>query len=216
MRHRLGNLSNGAAHAAAAAHLQRYAAQAQRAMRDPGSAVAFGRIDTDEDDTHYVGYHAIWDDQNDILVVNWQAPIASAYYEASTRDPCGLLLRRDFTTTNNTIVEFHDSVFDASRLESLASESESEVPPISDALREDLERHRTGEMQDIVRTIEQTQYELIRASPDQLLIIQGGPGTGKTVVALHRVSWLLFNHRDRIGPGDVLVVGPNPRTSSRG
>ena len=86
----------------------------------------------------------------------------------------------------------------------------SPEPVLSDALLESLGAARAGELGDIVATIQAAQYEVISRPLDQLLIVQGGPGTGKTVVGLHRVSWLLFNRRDRLDPRDVLVVGPNP------
>jgi DNA helicase IV len=207
MRDRLGGLADAAAHPAAAAELRDFAEHAGRAMRGPGSPVAFGRMDTDEDETWYVGYHAIWDDRHDVLVVNWQAPVADRYYTATPNNPQGLLLRRDFDTEGNKIVDFVDIWF--AELAEDVERLTSALQP-SDALLEDLARHRTGEMQDIVRTIQHTQYELVRAPLDQLLVIQGGPGTGKTAVALHRVSWLLFNERQRLSPGNMMVVGPNP------
>lgn len=95
----------------------------------------------------------------------------------------------------------------ASRVESLTG---LERQGIDDSVLRDLEASRTGEMRDIVQTIHAAQYNLVRSPLDQLLIVQGGPGTGKTVVALHRVSWLLFNHRDELSADDVLVIGPNP------
>jgi hypothetical protein len=83
-------------------------------------------------------------------------------------------------------------------------------PVLSDALLESLGRDRSGELAEIVATIQAAQYDVISRDVDQLLVVQGGPGTGKTVVGLHRVSWLLFNLRDRLEPNDVLIVGPNP------
>jgi DNA helicase IV len=209
MRGRIDGFADAAAHAGAAEHMHAYQEHAHRSLRPPGSPVAFGRTDAEDGESYRVGYHAIWNDTNDILVVNWQAPIAAPYYEASVDDPKGLLRRRDFTTDGNTIVDFEDFVFAelAAEVDRLLEPREFALP---DTLLEDLERHRTGEMQDIVRTIQQAQFRLVRADPDQLLVIQGGPGTGKTAVALHRVSWILFNHRDRIGPRDILVIGPNP------
>ena len=82
-------------------------------------------------------------------------------------------------------------------------------PTITDSLLDALDGGRGQEMQDIVRTIQAAQYELLRSPLDQLLVIQGGPGTGKTAVALHRVSWILFNHQDQLSPKDLLVVGPS-------
>jgi hypothetical protein len=170
----------------------------------PRRAVAFGRIDTEDDEVYYVGYNAIWDDRSDILVVNWQAPVAQPYFGASTEVPMGLVRRRDFTVTEqNQITEFDDLVF----AELAAQVAELEEP--SDALLKDLARTRTGEMLDIVRTIQAAQFAIVSAPLDQLLVVQGGPGTGKTAIALHRVSWLLFNHRQELKPADVLIVGPN-------
>src|SRR4029450_7971864 len=83
-------------------------------------------------------------------------------------------------------------------------------PVLTDALLDALGSARSGELGDIVATIQAAQYDVISRDIDQLLVVQGGPGTGKTVVGLHRVSWLLFNRRDRIEPNDVLIVGPNP------
>jgi DNA helicase IV len=141
--------------------------------------------------------------------VNWQAPVAAPFYEASVDDPKGLLSRRNFSLEGNTIVDFEDIVY-AALVDDVGRLLEPTEPAVTDALLEDLDRRRTGEMQDIVQTIQQAQYRLVRADPDQVLIIQGGPGTGKTAVALHRVSWLLFNMRDRLKAEDVLIIGPNP------
>ena len=180
------------------------------------SEVAFGKIVYGEDDgnfsgeTFYVGRHLISDRYFDPLVVNWQAPVAEPYYVATVDDPRHLLSKRSFRTDSNTILAFDDVVFAelARSVESL--ERGENEPEIDDMLLSELERSRSGEMQDIVQTIQASQYKVMRSSLDSLLVVQGGPGTGKTAVALHRVSWLLFNHRDELKPQDVLVVGPNP------
>jgi DNA helicase IV len=191
------------ASAAAQRHLKLYSDDRLRSFRPPEEAVAFGRIDKDGE-PFYLGYNVIWDG-TDVLVVNWQLPEVAAFFEATFKDPMGLDLRRQFECDENTIVDFDDIVY--RELTDEVERLEYQMP--SDALLTDLDRSRTGEMHDIVRTIQAAQYELLRAPHDRLLIIQGGPGTGKTAVALHRVSWLLYNHREVLNPSNVLVVGPN-------
>ncbi len=116
--------------------------------------------------------------------------------------------KRTFSCDKNRVQSFQDHVF-AELLEKVVDLEQGARPMVDDVLLADLDRDRTGEMQDIVRTIQAAQYELKEAELDQILVVQGGPGTGKTVVALHRVSWLLFNHPAELSPADVLVVGPS-------
>lgn len=175
-------------------------------LKGPDEGVAFGRFDTEEAETWYLGYNAVWDDNADVLVVNWQAPVAAPYYEAAYDAPMGLVRRRQYRCDQNEILDFNDVMF--AQLAADVAELGHE-PEVDDALLQDLDRGRTGAMQDIVRTIQAAQYGVIRSDLEQLLIIQGGPGTGKTVLALHRVSWLLYNYRDRLSASDVLVIGPS-------
>lgn len=176
-------------------------------LRGPDEAVAFGRIDSDDGDVWRIGYHAIWDEGMDLLVINWKMGPARAFYEATVDDPMGLVRRRQYSCQRNTIIDFDDLVF-AELAESI--QSLDAAPQFDDVLLADLQRGRSGEMRDIVQTIQAAQYQVIQAPLDQILVVQGGPGTGKTAVALHRVSWLLYNHRDTLSPDQVLVVGPNP------
>lgn len=180
------------------------------AMPDPSEAVAFGRIDVDADGlTFYLGKQAILSEDKDMLVVNWQQDIVSGYYTATAADPGGVIRKRTFQTQLNQILDFDDLVFSdlAERIEAL---SDAEKRGVDDVLLRDLEQGRDGEMRDIVQTIHESQYDLIRRPLGTLLIVQGGPGTGKTAVALHRASWLLYAHRDDLVADDILVVGPNP------
>ncbi len=172
---------------------------------DPDGGVAFGRIDA-EGDSFYIGRDAVWDDESEMVVVNWQAPIAAPFYTATPEEPGGLAARRVYHCEGNRILEIDELVFAAVA----AAVAEGRPPTMSDALLDALEADRSGELHDIVATIQQAQYEVITQPLDQLLIVQGGPGTGKTQVGLHRVSWMLHNHADHLGPGDVLVVVPNP------
>jgi len=176
-------------------------------LADPDEAIAFGRIQAAED-RWYIGKGAIWDDDNELVVVNWQAPIAAPFYTATPDEPEGLDARRLFRCTGNQIREIEDLVF-KDMAAAIASGRHPE-PVLSDALLDALGSARSGELGDIVATIQAAQYEVISCDLDQLLVVQGGPGTGKTVVGLHRVSWLLFNRRDRLEANDVLIVGPNP------
>jgi DNA helicase IV len=176
-------------------------------LADPDEAIAFGRIDAARD-RWYIGKGAIWDDDNELVVVNWQAPIAAPFYTATPADPEGLDARRLFRCTGNQIREIEDLVF-RDLAEAITSGREPQ-PVLTDALLDSLGSARSGELGTIIATIQAAQYEVISQDIDQLLVVQGGPGTGKTVVGLHRVSWLLFNRRDRLEPHDVLIVGPNP------
>jgi DNA helicase IV len=176
-------------------------------LADPDEAIAFGRIDA-ANDRWYIGKGAIWDDDNDLVVVNWQAPIAAPFYTATPAEPEGLDARRLFRCTGNQIREIEDLVF-RDLADAIASGRPPE-PVLTDALLDALGSVRSGELGDIVATIQAAQYDVISRDLNQLLVVQGGPGTGKTVVGLHRVSWLLYNRRDRLEANDVLIVGPNP------
>src|SRR4029453_2434020 len=173
-------------------------------LADPDEAIAFGRIDA-ADHRWYIGQGAIWDDDNDLVVVNWQAPIAAPFYTATPDDPEGLDARRLFRCTGNQIREIEDLVF-RDIADAIAAGREPE-PILTDALLDALGSARSGELGDIVATIQAAQYDVISRDLNQLLVVQGGPGTGKTVVGLHRVSWLLFNRRDRL----EATEGPNLR-----
>ena len=176
-------------------------------LTDPDEAIAFGRIDTPHD-RWYIGKGAIWGDDNELVVVNWQAPIAAPFYTATPDQPEGLDARRVYRCRGNQIREIEDVLFRAVS-EAIAAGG-APAPVLSDALLDALGSSRSGELRDIVSTIQAAQYQVISRDLDQLLVVQGGPGTGKTVVGLHRVSWLLFNRRERLEARDVLIVGPNP------
>jgi hypothetical protein len=198
----LADVPTAAAHRAAAAHLRRYARVAADAIGGADSAVAFGRVDPDSGQPLYLGRHLIRDRDSQVLIVNWQAPAAAGYFEASHDDPHGLRRKRTFECEGNTIRDFTEVVF--------AGIAAAVEAAMDEPLLRELARDRTGTMRDIVATIQAAQYDIIRAPAGRVLVIEGGPGTGKTAVALHRVSWLLFHHRETIRPEDVLVVGPHP------
>ncbi|MGV0109948.1 HelD family protein [Arthrobacter sp. CP30] len=179
---------------------------AEKRVFDPNENVAFGRIDLEDGDVYYIGKSAVYDEARDLLVIPWQSKAAAAFSQATPQDPCGLVKKRTFDVAANKVRRFNDAVFAdiAAAVAELGNEQF-----LSDELLSSLQSARNGEMADIVQTIQAAQDKIVRAPKDQLLIVQGGPGTGKTAVALHRVSWLLFNHQDDLQPEDVLVVGPN-------
>lgn len=177
------------------------------ALLQAEDAVAIGRVELEDGEHVYVGKVPILAENGDRLVISWKAPFAKCYYQATADDRMGLNQKRIFSTSQNHVDSFDDTIFAelAARLEDLGGEFHAD-----DALLHSLAEGRTGQMQDIVRTIQASQDKLMRADMDQLLVIQGGPGTGKTAVALHRASWLLYNHSDKLTAQDLLVVGPNP------
>ena len=153
-------------------------------LTDPDEAIAFGRIETPHD-RWYIGKGAIWGDDNELVVVNWQAPIAAPFYTATPDEPEGLDARRVYRCRGNQIREIEDVLFRAVS-EAIAAGG-APAPVLSDALLDALGSSRSGELRDIVSTIQAAQYQVISRDLDQLLVVQGGPGTGKTVVGLHRV-----------------------------
>ena len=169
------------------------------------STLAFGRIDEDpmlaDGDVWYVGRRHIEDEQGNPLVVDWRVPVAIPFYRATAADVQGLALRRRFTLEGDELIALFDEHLDDP--ESVVSAG------LPDPLLAEVERSRTGEMSDIVATIAGEQDEIIRAPLAECLIVQGGPGTGKTAVGLHRAAFLLFEHREELMTNRVLVVGPN-------
>lgn len=164
------------------------------------AALVFGRIDT-ADDVFHIGRIAVSDDAQEPLVVDWRAPVAEPFYRATGRDSMGLSRRRHFSTRGRLILGLEDELFGDGHL---GSEIRGEG-----ALLAALEQARTGELGDIVGTIQAEQDEIIRSELRGTLIVQGGPGTGKTVVALHRAAYLLYTHRFPLEGQGVLVIGPN-------
>ena len=182
-------------------------------------SLCFGRIDIDGGRTLYLGRGALYDDDSNLLVVNWRRPAVAGFYTASQADPQGLALRRRFQLDQLRLLGIVDDVFVESATADdgtegvVSGDGESAASPIEphivDAILADMDRARGTEMREIVATIEAQQYKLISDSIDGLLVIQGAPGSGKTAIALHRAAWLLFNHRDELEQQGVLVVGPN-------
>ena len=171
-------------------------------FEDAERGLCFGRLDLDGLEAKlYIGRRWVHEDDTPI-VVNWQAPAARPFYTATVAEPHGVALRRRFRTEGRTVLDLFDEPLDGS--------AGDVVHGVADILLEELERSRDDHMRDIVATIQADQYRLITREPEGVLVIQGGPGTGKTAVGLHRASWLLYTHRAELERNGVLVVGPNP------
>src|SRR5689334_4913110 len=184
----------------AALNMEAWVKRRMRTFEDAERGLVFGRLTLDGTPRPlYVGRRWVHDDDRDVLVVSWQAPAARPFYTATPVDPQRVRLRRRFRARGRRLLDLSDEALDGSAIEGAS---------VSDFLLEELERVREGRMRDIVATIQSDQYRLITAEPEGALVVQGGPGTGKTAVGLHRASWLLYTHRERLRR--VLVVGPNP------
>jgi DNA helicase IV len=168
--------------------------------------LCFGRLDH-ADGTHlYIGRLGLLDDEREPLLVDWRAPAAQPFYQATWAAPSGVVRRRHLRTRGRLVLGLEDDVLD---LESL-SDAERDGLSGEAALLAALTASRTGRMTDIVATIQAEQDRVIRSGLPGVLVVQGGPGTGKTAVALHRAAYLLYTHRRRLARRGVLVVGPNP------
>lgn len=182
-------------------------AEALLDLNGPGAGEFFGRIDEPGADgavdRWYIGRRHIENDDHDPLVVDWRAPIAAPFYRATAIDPLGVAFRRRFTLDDDgDLVAYLDEHLDD-------PESGTSAAGIPDPVLAEIGAERDGAMREIVATIQGEQDVVIRSDIDQALIVQGGPGTGKTAVALHRAAFLLFEHRARLARDGVLVIGPN-------
>ncbi|MBF4573755.1 UvrD-helicase domain-containing protein [Herbiconiux sp. VKM Ac-1786] len=178
-------------------------------LREVGERLAFGRLELAEADdngsTHrYIGRIGLRDENLEPLLLDWRAPQARAFYQATAATPLGARARRHLTTRGREVVRIEDEVFDAELLDEEGTALQGEG-----ALLAALSAQRTGRMHDIVSTIQAEQDRVIRSELQGVLVVQGGPGTGKTAVALHRAAYLLYTHRERLGASGVLVVGPS-------
>lgn len=176
-------------------------AEALHDLRGPGAGDFFGRIDADGEHW-YVGRRHIEDDSHDPVVIDWRAPMAAPFYRATSLDSLGVDFRRRFTLDDGDIIAYLDEHLDD-------PDAGGAAAGIPDPVLAEIGAERSGEMREIVATIQGEQDVVIRSAIDQVLIVQGGPGTGKTAVALHRAAYLLFEHRGRLARDGVLVVGPN-------
>lgn len=164
--------------------------------------LCFGRLDSVTGEATYIGRIGLFDEANDYepLLLDWRAPAARAFYTATAAHPEGMRRRRQFHPRGRQVLDFTD--------EDLGRPGEGAQGDA--ALLAAVNAPRGEGMRDIVATIQAEQDEIIRLDHSGVLVIEGGPGTGKTVVALHRVAYLLYTQRERIERHGVLVIGPNP------
>jgi DNA helicase IV len=195
------------------------------------ASLVFGRIDRvaespDQFEPFHIGRLAIADEDREPVVVDWRAPVAEPFYRATGREPMGIARRRHFVIEGRQLLGIEDELFGDGQLGlgdnaglgergGLRTAGDGAVVAADSGLRgystllASIERGRTGTLGDIVATIQGEQDEIIRSPQHGVLVVQGGPGTGKTVVALHRAAYLLYTHRFPLEDQGVLVIGPN-------
>ncbi|MFF4589631.1 HelD family protein [Streptomyces sp. NPDC001388] len=178
------------------------------ALNAVDGSLCFGRIDLTTGVSHHIGRIGLRTDDADRtpVLIDWRAEVARPFYLATGHTPLGLRRRRHLTTEGRRVTALHDEILDLGDKERTGHED-----PTGDAvLLAALTSARTGRMNDIVQTIQAEQDEIIRAPHRGVLVVEGGPGTGKTAVALHRAAYLLYEHRELLAKRAVLIVGPNP------
>ncbi|WP_030487138.1 HelD family protein [Micromonospora chokoriensis] len=182
---------------------QRMLRQQHEELRRAREGLVFGRLDGLDGIVRHIGRVGLRNDSEDSepLLVDWRAPAARPFYTATAVDPQGQARRRHIRTAGSTVVDVDDEPLDGTMTAELVGEG---------ALLVALDQRRTGRMSTAISTLQREQDDIIRAEATGPLIVQGGPGTGKTVVALHRVAYLLFTYR-RMAEQAVLVLGPSPR-----
>lgn len=164
--------------------------------------LVFGRLDLDDGDERYIGRIGLSTEDLQQLMVDWRAPEAGTFYQATAFERMGVRRRRHLILSRRNVLAIEDDVLDAALL------TEDESLQGEGALLAALNSKRTGQMSDIVGTIQAEQDRVIRAPLQGVVVVQGGPGTGKTAVALHRAAYLLYTHRERLKSAGVLLVGP--------
>jgi DNA helicase IV len=171
--------------------------------------LCFGRIDSDDDGQRYIGRLGLRDEDDDYrpLLLDWRAPAARPFYLATPVSPEGVKRRRHIKTIGRQVTRLDDEVLD---LAAISQDGNGHALTGEAALLAALNASRTGQMTDIVETIQVEQDWIIRSPNKGVLLVQGGPGTGKTAVALHRAAYLLYTHREQLARRVVLVIGPNP------
>lgn len=166
--------------------------------------LVFGRLDMKDHATHYIGRISLLDEHSAPLLVDWRAPISAPFYQATAQEPLGVVRRRHIATRARTVTSVEDELLDVDQAHHQGLTLQGEG-----ALMSALSSARSGRMGDIVATIQGEQDRVIRASDRGILVVQGGPGTGKTAVALHRAAYLLYTQRERLERSGVLIIGPS-------
>lgn len=179
------------------AHLDQVSRQLA-SVRSAEQRLAFGRIDAEDGTIRHVGRIGLRDEEGEPVLLDWRAPNAASFYQATFADPMGLSRRRRIILRERTVTHVEDEdLGDPTAVATAAAANAVDAP-------------RSGRMQDIIATIAADQDAIVRSPMNQVTVVEGGPGTGKTVVALHRAAWLLYTFRDRLAKDGVLVVGPSP------
>ncbi|CAN5630296.1 AAA family ATPase [soil metagenome] len=175
-------------------------------LRQIDERLAFGRLTLAEGDTphRYIGRIGLRDEELQPVLLDWRVPQARAFYQATAATPLGARARRHLQSQGREIIRIDDEIFDHELLDGDVDGLQGEA-----ALLASLTAQRTGRMSDIVATIQAEQDAIIRSELGGVLVVQGGPGTGKTAVALHRAAYLLYSHRERLAASGVLIVGPS-------
>ncbi len=179
------------------------AARRLAALDAEHEGLVFGRLDLDDGEIRYVGRIGVRDEEYEPLVIDWRARAAEPFYRATATDPMDVTRRRVLRCRNDKVIGIEDDLLDEGSGSNLVIIGEG-------ALMAALKRSRGRQMRDIVSTIQAEQDQAIRAEYAGVTTISGGPGTGKTVVALHRAAFLLYSNRRRFERGGILVVGPSP------
>lgn len=170
--------------------------------------LCFGRLDLLDGSHRYIGRIGLTDDEQQPMLTDWRAPAAEGFYQATSADPRDVVRRRHIMTEGREVTSLEDDVLNLDALgDGVVAEEDVQGGGV---LMAALARRRTGRMHDIVATLQAEQDAIVRAPMQGILVVEGGPGCGKTVVALHRAAYLLYTHRDRLARSGVLVVGPNP------
>ncbi len=171
--------------------------------------LVFGRMDTRSGGRHYVGRTGLQDASRREVVLDWRAPLARAFYQGTALDPMGLVRRRHIDSRARTVVGLEDELLDASELGTGGGRLSVQGLQGEGALLAAMSAARDGRMGDIVTTIQAEQDRVVTSDGRGVLVVQGGPGTGKTAVALHRVAYLFYAERERLERSGVLLVGPS-------
>lgn len=180
--------------------------------RAANMGLCFGRLDGTDGSTNYVGRVGLRDDDGELtpLLLDWRSDLSRPFYLATAARPEGIERRRHIRSHGRKVVDINDEYLDADlAARSGARELEAADVAGEGALLEALERARTGHMTDVVATIQREQDEIIRNQHRGVIVVQGGPGTGKTAVALHRAAYLLYTFREKLDRSGVLILGPN-------
>ncbi|MGA0067356.1 MAG: HelD family protein [Candidatus Nanopelagicales bacterium] len=180
-----------------------------QALEAAETRLCFGRLDLADGESRYVGRLGLADDDQRPLLTDWRAPAAEPFYQATSADPRGVVRRRHIVTSGRDVTSLEDDVLDLAALAEGDTGVHAEDVQGGGVLMAALAARRTGRMHDIVATMQAEQDAIVRSPLDGILIVEGAPGCGKTVVALHRAAYLLYTHRDRLARSGVLIVGPN-------